>query len=131
MQMNQSEPQVTQVVYDATERSVITMNENDLYRYISDYTKKIEKSRGWFSYLMTFISLLGVLVTSNFKNLVFSSEIWLFAFVVITAIFGFLTVRAMWYAWTIKDSPESFIKSIKTEALQKNQVRTVKLKSFE
>lgn len=107
------------------------MNENDLYRYISDYTKKIEKSRGWFSYLMTFISLLGVLVTSNFKNLVFSSEIWLFAFVVITAIFGFLTVRAMWYAWTIKDSPESFIKSIKTEALQKNQVRTVKLKSFE
>jgi len=100
-------------VIDDTRQTIIITTEDKLKLYLQGHLSKVEKSRNWMVPFSLLISLIVSLISSNFKNYIFSKETWSSIFIISTIMCFVWLLFALKNAFK-KNSVEMLIAEIKS-----------------
>lgn len=92
---------------------VITIVENSLRVILISHVNKLRKSKDIIGATALFLSLLTVLITAEFKSVVFDSNTWYGIFIVLTIAAGLYLCYVVMNHLKNKDSVDAIIEDIK------------------
>lgn len=93
----------------------ITISEDKLRNKLEKQIKRIKEASGTLSYLSVAITCIGVLVSTDFKEIFgITPDMWKMLFIIVSVIFSFLFLRSGFFALFHKVNVDTVINDIKT-----------------
>lgn len=93
----------------------ITISEDKLRNKLEKQIKRIKEASGTLSYLSVAITCIGVLVSTDFKEIFgITPDMWKMLFIIVSVFFSFLFLRSGFFALFHKVNVDTVINDIKT-----------------
>ncbi len=105
--------EVTEVHGDLSQQ-VVKITVDKLSLILHRHASSIEERKGWVAPLGIFLTLLVVLLTTNFKNVIWSSDTWAALFIFSAGLSFIWLIRSLWRSYK-SERIEDLVEKIKRQ----------------
>lgn len=126
MALNKQDDEVrVKNVFSTHDINVIKITEDKLENILIKHVNKLKKPRDLVGAISLFISLLGIIFTAEFKDILLSGDRWFGIFIAFLGLSIFHLCKVLWNNWKNRSSVESIMNDIKNnkKASKRNKSR--------